>query len=60
MKLFVIAGERSGDLHASKVIASLKEHDQNIEIKGWGGDEMQSAGAKIQMHIKELLSLIHI
>ena len=39
-KLFIIAGEPSGDLHASNLVKELKQRDQSIDIKGWGGELM--------------------
>jgi len=54
MKYFIIAGERSGDLHGSNLIAAIKKADAKAEIQGWGGDYMQTAGADILMHYKDL------
>lgn len=48
MKYFVIAGERSGDLHASGLIREIKKKDKNAEIAGWGGNYMKEAGADIR------------
>jgi lipid-A-disaccharide synthase len=53
-KLFIIAGERSGDLHGSNLIYALRKKNPNIEIKAWGGGLMQSAGAEISMHYSKL------
>ncbi|MFD2521230.1 lipid-A-disaccharide synthase [Emticicia soli] len=54
MKYFIIAGERSGDLHGSNLITAIKKADARAEIQGWGGDYMQTAGAEIVMHYKDL------
>ncbi len=54
MKLFVITGESSGDLHASDVVRVLKRKHHDIVIKGWGGDKLDEAGMEIKVHIKEL------
>jgi len=54
MKLFIIAGEASGDLHASNLIIELLKLDANIQIQAWGGDLMEKAGAKIVKHYSEL------
>ena len=54
MKYFIIAGERSGDLHGSNLIKAIKNADSNAEIMAWGGDFMQEAGAKISKHYREL------
>jgi lipid-A-disaccharide synthase len=53
MKYFIIAGERSGDLHASNLIKELKKIDASADIACWGGDYMQSAGARLLRHYKE-------
>ena len=54
MRYYVIAGEASGDLHASKMIAELVKFDPAAEIRGWGGDLMQNQGATIVKHFREL------
>jgi len=53
-KLFFIAGEASGDLHASNLAAALLRLDANMELVGWGGDLMQAEGVKITTHFKDL------
>ncbi|MFL5729283.1 MAG: lipid-A-disaccharide synthase [Cytophagaceae bacterium] len=53
MKYFIIAGERSGDLHASNLIKELRKKDSSAEIVCWGGDYMESAGARLLRHYKE-------
>jgi lipid-A-disaccharide synthase len=52
MKYFIIAGEQSGDLHGSNLVKELVMCDQQAEIKCWGGDLMESAGARLLMHYK--------
>ncbi len=54
MKYYIIAGEASGDLHASNLIKELKKISPESEFRGWGGDLMQAAGATIVKHIREL------
>lgn len=53
MKYFIIAGERSGDLHGSNLIKAIKEADKDADIQGWGGDYMEAAGARILTHYKD-------
>ena len=43
MKLFLIAGEASGDLHGSNLIKALKRQDTTIDLRFWGGDLMEKA-----------------
>ncbi|HHZ90987.1 TPA: lipid-A-disaccharide synthase [Candidatus Poribacteria bacterium] len=49
----IIAGEPSGDLHASQVAQRLKEKLPEIELIGMGGDLMESAGVKLLFHIRD-------
>ena len=53
-KLYIIAGEASGDLHGSNLIKQLKNIDSAIDIRCWGGDKMQAEGATLIKHYKEL------
>ena len=54
MKYYVIAGERSGDLHAANLIKALKAEDPQASFRAWGGDAMQSAGADIVTHYRQM------
>jgi lipid-A-disaccharide synthase len=54
MRYYIIAGEASGDLHGNNLIKELKLLDANADIRAWGGDMMQSAGATLVKHYSEL------
>lgn len=54
MKLFIISGEASGDLHGANLVKSIKELAPEANFVGWGGDLMQEQGVKIKKHYKEL------
>ncbi|SDS51024.1 lipid-A-disaccharide synthase [Gramella sp. MAR_2010_147] len=54
MKYYIIAGEASGDLHASNLMKALKEVDENADFRFWGGDLMESQGGILVKHYKEL------
>jgi len=54
MKYYLIAGEASGDLHASNLMRSLKEEDQDAEFRYWGGDLMMAEGGTLVKHINDL------
>jgi lipid-A-disaccharide synthase len=54
MKYYIISGEASGDLHGSNLIKELKKRDAAADIRCWGGDKMQAAGATLVKHYKEL------
>lgn len=46
-KIFIITGEHSGDIHASKVAQIIKEQNPEIEIQGIGGDNLKNAGVTL-------------
>ena len=54
MRYYIIAGEASGDLHGSNLIRALHVHDAAADIRCWGGDKMQEAGATLVKHYREL------
>ena len=54
MKYYIIAGEASGDLHASNLLKELKKLDTKAEIRAWGGDLMREQGAEIVKHYRDL------
>lgn len=54
MKYYLIAGEASGDLHASHLMAALKEEDAQAEFRFFGGDQMQAQGGTLVSHYKNL------
>jgi len=54
MKYYIIAGEASGDLHGSNLIKEIKKLDADANIRCWGGDLMQAAGATLVKHYREL------
>ncbi len=49
--LLVIAGEASGDEHASQLIKNLKARNPSLQIAGLGGDELQKAGVELLFHL---------
>lgn len=54
MRYYIIAGEASGDLHGSKLIKALLKKDESAQIRAWGGDKMQDAGAVLIKHYRDL------
>ncbi len=54
MKYYIIAGEASGDLHASNLIKYVKQHDENASFRCWGGDKMEAEGAVLVKHFRDL------
>ena len=51
--IMIVAGEPSGDLHASRVAAQLKRLCPDIELFGMGGDRMETAGVSLVYHIRD-------
>ena len=54
MKYYLIVGEASGDLHASHLMAALKETDSNAQFRFFGGDKMAAVGGEMVKHYREL------
>lgn len=54
MKYYIIVGEASGDLHASRLMMSLKEYDPIAEFRFIGGDLMSEVGGYRVRHCKDL------
>ena len=54
MKYYVIAGEASGDLHASNLIKHLKNKDAGFTCRAWGGDLMKEQGVDLVKHYRDL------
>jgi lipid-A-disaccharide synthase len=52
-----VAGEPSGDLHASSVARELVTRGAPFRLRGIGGDLMASAGVQIDEHIRDLAVL---
>ncbi len=54
MKYYLIAGEASGDLHASNLIKALKLIDNDADFRAMGGEAMKEAGAILSKHYSEI------
>ena len=54
MTFFLIAGERSGDLHGSHLIKALRQRNPDTAFVGYGGDMMEEAGMKLLRHYREI------
>jgi lipid-A-disaccharide synthase len=54
MRYYIIAGEASGDLHASNLIKGLRRHDPEGVFRGWGGDLMELQGTVLVKHYRDL------
>lgn len=54
MKIYIIAGEASGDLHSANMVKELKQLHPDLQLRGWGGDLMSSAGVDVVKHYRDL------
>ena len=54
MKYYIIVGEASGDLHASRLMRSLRSVDEGAEFRFFGGDLMSAVGGTRVKHYREL------
>lgn len=53
MRYYLIAGERSGDLHGANLLKAIHEQDPQAVCRAWGGEQMQAAGATLVRHYRE-------
>jgi lipid-A-disaccharide synthase len=54
MKYYVIAGERSGDLHAGNLVRAIAQRDSSASFRGFGGEYMQDAGVTLAVHYRDM------
>lgn len=52
-KIFLIAGEASGDMHGANLVKAISELEPETQFYGWGGDLMKDAGVEIYSHYKD-------
>lgn len=53
-RVFIIAGEASGDLHASNLMKAMREIEPDVEFTCFGGDLMESAGGRVLRHYRDM------
>lgn len=54
MKYYLIAGEASGDLHASNLMTALRMEDPKADFRFLGGDLMRAVGGTLVKHYREM------
>jgi len=54
MKYYLIAGEASGDLHASNLMKEIRKKDAQANFRCWGGDLMKQQGGELVKHYQDL------
>ena len=54
MTYYLIAGERSGDLHGANLIRAIRRRDPEAHCRAYGGEQMQEAGATLVRHYRDM------
>lgn len=54
MRLYVLSGEASGDLHAANLVRALQRRQQDLVVRAWGGDQLRQVGAEVVKDYREL------
>ena len=54
MRYYIIAGEASGDVHASHLMRAIKQEDAAARFRCFGGDMMAAEGAELVQHYRDL------
>jgi lipid-A-disaccharide synthase len=54
MHYYIIAGERSGDLHGSNLVKALKRYDSSASFRGFGGEYLKEAGMEIVVSYEQM------
>lgn len=53
MKLYLLAGEASGDMHGRNMVTALKKRLPGVELRGMGGDGLSAEGMSLIRHIND-------
>ncbi len=54
MRYYLVAGERSGDLHAGNLVKALKKNQPSATFRGFGGEFMRDAGVELTVHYNDM------
>lgn len=54
MKYYLIAGERSGDMHAANLMRGLAQQDPQATFRYYGGDAMRAVGGELVRHYQDM------
>ena len=52
MRLYIVTGEPSGDLHAANLVHELKAFSSSIKIRAWGGERLIAEGVELASNIR--------
>jgi len=53
LKIYIITGEPSGDLHAANLVCELKKCNTDLKLRAWGGERLLAEGVELAKHIKD-------
>lgn len=54
MRYYIIAGERSGDMHGGNLVKELSALDDQARFRGFGGEDMKAAGVDLAVHYEQM------
>lgn len=54
MKIFIVTGEKSGDIHASNLVREIKSLKKDVILQAWGGDRLIKEGVNVIKHINSI------
>ena len=54
MRYYIVAGERSGDLHGGNLVRALRKEDSAATFRGFGGEYMKEAGVEVAVHYSDM------
>src|SRR5690625_817937 len=54
LKIYIIAGEPSGDLHGAHLVRAILEQDPSVRFRGFGGSKMEAEGVILDQDIDQL------
>ncbi len=54
LKILIVAGEASGDLHGARLLQALRRREPQLEAFGIGGDGMRAAGMRLLRHVRDM------
>lgn len=54
MKIYIVSGEKSGDLHGANLAREMMQKTSSLQMRGFGGDRMIVEGVNVVKHINEL------
>lgn len=59
-EVFIVAGEASGDLHGSGLVARLRELVPEVRVTGFGGERMEAAGVELLARTTGIIGFVEV